>query len=232
MSRRLIARVCALSALLLAALLILVLDGHGVSWLAGVLAGAGAGGWVALGRRGASSVRHRLPVVRAERRTEQALAALEPAGWRFAHQLRGTDGIYDHVAVGLGGLIVLQSMGPEGSVTMRGGEPILEVRATPDAEPIPQRLRPRAVADAASLRDDLERVCGTRTWVQAVVVFWCDFPAGTVVDGRCVYIHGSRLAEWLGRRPHQYDERAAADVFSAVQELARAGGELPLSLAV
>ena len=228
MTLRFVARVAAASALVVAAVLVLVLDGHGVSWLAGLLAGAGAGGWVALGRRADSVRRGSLPAVRAERRTEQALSTLETAGWRFVHQVRGSDGIYDHVAVGHGGLIVLQTMEPGGTVEMRGGEPIVETRMTPESEPTVRRLRPRALADAQTFREDLERVCGMRTWVQAVVVIWGEFPAGVVTDGRCVYIHGSRLAQWLGRRPHQYDARAADDVFSAVATMVRTGAELPV----
>ena len=231
MTLRFVARVAAASALVLAAVSVLLLDGHGVSWLAGVLAGAGAGGWIALGRRADSVRRGSLPAVRAERRTEQAMSALEPAGWRFVHQVCGSEGVYDHVAVGHGGLLVFQTLEPGGTVVMRGGEPVVETRVTVDSEPTVQRLRSRAVNDAQIFRADLHRVSGMRTWVQAVVVLWCDFPAGVVTDGRCVYVHGSRLAEWLRRRPQQYDPVAVQDVYSAVATMARTGAELPLPAA-
>lgn len=228
MTLRFVARVAAASALVLAAVSVLVLDGHGVSWLAGVLAGAGVGGWIALGRRADSVRRGSLPAVRAERRTEQALSTLEPAGWRFLHQVRGSEGIYDHVAVGHGGLLVLQTVEPGGTVVMSGGEPVVETRLTPESEPTVRRLRARALTDAQTFRGDLQRVCEMRTWVQSVVVIWGDFPAGVVTDGRCVYVHGSRLAEWLRRRPQQYDERAVEDVFAAVAAMVRTGAELPV----
>ena len=78
----------------------------------------------------------------------------------------------------------------------------------------------------------MERVTGRRLWVQAVVVIWSEFPAGCVTDGRCVYIHGSRLASWLARRPHQLDPAETDDVAAAVTALIDCGGELPLPLAV
>ena len=69
-------------------------------------------------------------------------------------------------------------------------------------------------------------------WVQAVVVFWSDFPAGCVTDGHCVYVHGSRLAEWMARRPHQLNGVEAEDMFAKVTVLAEHGGDLPLPIAL
>jgi hypothetical protein len=128
-------------------------------------------------------------------------------------------------------VIVLQSMSPDGVVSLRGGEPILERRQGAGAPPL-ERLRPRAVTDASALRHDVERLTGSRLWVQAVVVIWSEFPAGCVADGRCVFIHGSRLAGWLDRRPHQLDPAGTDEVAAAVAALVECGGELPLPLAV
>src|ERR1700729_186908 len=110
-------------------LLVLLLDGHEVSWLAGVIAGGGAGAWVVL-RRGGRPTRRRGRRAgaepRAEHRTATALQPLCAKGWRFLHDVRGLDATFDHVAIGHGGVIVLQSISPGGVVTMRGGEPVLE----------------------------------------------------------------------------------------------------------
>jgi hypothetical protein len=215
--------------------LVLVIDGHDVSWLAGLVAGAGAGAWVTLQR---ARVARRFAarsagVARAERRTEAAVRPLERAGWRFLHDVAGSDGRYDHIAVGGGGVILLQSLDPEGVVTMRSGTPFVERRVDPDAAPQLSRIRPRALADAAAFREDMQSVTDCRLWVQAVIVFWSEFPAGVVTDGRCVYIHGSRLRDWIARRPHQLDPADAEELFAAVQRLAEADGEPHrLSLAV
>jgi hypothetical protein len=216
---------------MLIGVLVLIVDGHEVSWLAGVIAGGGAGAWVAL-RRGARPRRRPGVELRAEHRTAAALEPLRSGGWRFRHGVRGLDTTFDHIAIGLGGVIVLQSMSPDGVVTMLGGEPVTERRLTPESPAQVHRLRPRAVADAAAFRRDVERVTGRRLWVQAVVVIWSEFPAGCVADGRCVFIHGSRLAGWLARRPHQLDSVETDDVAAAVTALVKCGGELPLPLAV
>jgi hypothetical protein len=218
-------------------LLVLLLDGHEVSWLAGVIAGGGAGAWVVLrrgGRPGRRWSRRADSHLRAEHRTAATLEPLRTAGWRFLHDVRGLDSTFDHIAIGHGGVIVLQSMSPDGVVTMRAGEPVLEraPSAGAGAEPQLERLRPRALTDASAFRYDMERVTGRRLWVQAVVVIWSEFPAGCVTDGRCVYIHGSRLAGWLARRPHQLEPAATDEVATLVAALIDCDGELPLSIAV
>ena len=212
--------------------IVLIFDGHEVSWLAGVIAGGGAGAWVALRRGDARPRRRRGAELRAEHRTAAALEPVRGAGWRFLHGVRGFDTTFDHIAIGPGGVIVLQSISPEGVVTMRGGEPVTERRPTPESPARAQRLRPRALSDASAFRHDVERLTGRRLWVQAVVVIWSEFPAGCVTDGHCVFIHGSRLAGWLARRPHQLDAAETEDVAAAVAALVECGGELPLPLAV
>lgn len=222
----------ALVALIVAGVLVLVLEGHGVSWLAGLIAGAGAGAWIVLTRDRARSGARSPAAVRAERRTAGAVKPLERSGWRFVHAVPGPEGAYDHIAVGHGGLILLESLDPDGVVTMNAGELIVERREDPHSPPRYERLRPRALADATAVRETMQEISGRRLWVQAVVVFWSDFPAGCVTDGRCVYIHGSRLAEWMSRRPHQLDEAGADEVFASVQLLAQHTYDLALPVAV
>jgi Nuclease-related domain len=213
-------------------ILVLILDGHELTWLAGVIAGGGAGAWVALRRGGWSARRDSGAEPRAEHRTASTLAPLEGSGWRFLHDLRGFDTTFDHIAIGHGGVIVLQSINPDGVVTIHGGEPILERPSRNGTAPRLERLRPRALTDASSFRHDLERLTGRRLWVQAVVVIWSEFPAGCVTDGRCVFIHGPRLSAWLARRPHQLTPAETDDVATLVAALVDCGGELPLPLAV
>ena len=226
-----LSELAALLGVVLIGVLVLLLDGHEVSWLAGVIAGGGAGAGMAL-RRGGARPRRPHAETRPERRTAAAVEPLQSAGWRFLHDVRGLDTTFDHVAIGQGGVIVLQSMTADGAVSLRGGELILERRGDPDAPARVERLRPRALADASAFRSDVARVSGRRLWVQAVVVIWSDFPAGCVTDGRCVFIHGSRLAGWLSRRPHQLEPGATDAVAGAVAALVACEGELPLPLAV
>src|SRR5437660_3842899 len=98
--------------------LVLLFGGQELSWLAGVVAGALGGAWIAL-RRGAGRTPLRLPRaprVRAqlasdapELRTASAISSLEHSGWRLLHEVPGLDTTYDHIAIGPGGLILLQS---------------------------------------------------------------------------------------------------------------------------
>jgi hypothetical protein len=227
-----LSELAALLGVVLIGVLVLLFDGHEVSWLAGVIAGGGAGAGVALRRGGGRSRRRPLAETRPERRTAAAVVPLQSTGWRFLHDVHGLDTTFDHIAIGLGGVIVLQSMSPDGVVSLRGGELILERRTGSDTPARVERLRPRALADASAFRSDVARVTGRGLWVQAVVVIWSDFPAGCVTDGRCVFIHGSRLAGWLSRRPHQLDQGATDAVATAVAALVACDGELPLSVAV
>jgi hypothetical protein len=57
--------------------------------------------------------------------------------------------------------------------------------------------------------------------VQAVVVFWCEFPQGLVEDGPCVFVHGARLADWMCARAATLEGRMTGQVAEAVEEMAR-----------
>lgn len=216
---------------IVAGLVVIVLAGHGGSWSGGVLS-AGAAVWLA--RETRERLRDRpAPGLRSpQSRTRDVLEPLVDAGWRFVTDVPGPDGPVDHIAVGPGGVIVLESLAPRGVVSMRGGDPILESPGDGPGSPTLQRLRPRALADAGAVRENVRRLTGRRVWVQAAVVFWSDFPQGVVTDGRCVFIHGSRLSEWLSRRPHQLDDGQIDDVFIDVELLQSAPGALSLPLAV
>jgi hypothetical protein len=218
------------TAVIVLGVLVLIVDGHGVSWLAGLVAGAATAACLTLGR-GRTGRRARASETGAQRRTELAVEPLQQQGWS-QHGVAGPDGTFHHMAVGPGGLILLESMSPGGVVRMIGGEPFVEPAGEGQAPPRMQRLRPAVLADATSLRECVQRIAERRMWVQAVVVLWSEFPAGCVADGRCVYIHGSRLAEWMSRRPHQFDEAEREAVDAAVRELAARGTDFDRPVAV
>jgi hypothetical protein len=72
---------------------------------------------------------------------------------------------------------------------------------------------------AASLKDEIERRTGKRTWVQAVVVFWSDFPDGLVDDGRCIFVHGPRVHSLLHGRPSRLDRSEVREIALAVEAI-------------
>jgi hypothetical protein len=82
-----------------------------------------------------------------------------------------------------------------------------------------------ALRSAVKLNGEIERRTGQRPWVQAVVVLWSDFPEGLVEDGKCVFVHGSRLREWLEGRMRGRSERLGEGEVEAIAECVAGIGE-------
>jgi hypothetical protein len=136
-----------------------------------------------------------------ERRTERVLRGLKRHGWRFAHDIEVERGNRDHVAIGPGGVYLLETKRPHGEVSIDGDR--VHVAWIDDADSTGYempRLAWRVRAEAASLSDELGRATGQRCWVQAVVVIWAPFPHGVVESNRVVYVHGLELRRWLASR--------------------------------
>lgn len=191
--------------------LVLLIDGHGVAWLAGLVAGASTAAWLA-GVRTRSLAPARPVIDHGDQDTREQLSLLEATGWSAVHDLDARHGRYRHVAIGPGGVILLQSHRlehPWGAEDPRSQRELLI-------------LRRRALSAAANLRREIEDSTGTPGWVQAVVVVWSEFSAGCLHDGRCVFVSGPRLIDWLRRRPGQLSPGRAAEVRSALERLAAA----------
>jgi hypothetical protein len=177
-----------------------------VAWSAGLAAGGLLALWIALRDTPPRYVETWREGAEGERKTEKALRPLGRADWRVFHDVDNGHGNYDHIAVGTTGVYLLETKNLQGIVDIRGGVPHLSRRHDPDETVIFDRVRPRALANAAGLKKDIERQTGHRTWVQAVVVFWSEFPEGLVEDDKCVFIHGLRLREWMRGRPERLGE--------------------------
>ncbi len=156
-----------------------------------------------------------------ERKTAAVLAPLERSGLKVVHDVQCRRGNYDHIAVGRSGVLLLETKNPQGIIELRGGVPHLRRRDDPDADTPLTDVRPRALGAAAQLKRDLEEQTGTRTWIQAVVVFWSEFPEGVVDDGRCVFIHGAQLAGWVQGRPSRLNQGDLAAIAAALTNMAR-----------
>lgn len=189
--------------------LVLLLEGHGLSWLGGVAAGAGTAGWL-VGLRTPRVAAASSPIDHGDADTREQLTLLQGAGWSAIHDLDGRYGRYRHVAIGPGGVILLHSQRLE--------------HASRAEDPHSQRelllQRRRALSAALNLRRELEDATGRAGWVQPVVVLWSEFPAGCVQDGRCVFVSGPRLVDWLRRRPGQLSPERAVALHTALEQLA------------
>lgn len=220
-NRRLFATLC--GPFIAAGIVVAILDQDLIAWFAGLVAGAFLAMWIVLRESPPRYVESWREGAEGERKAEKALRPLERAGWRVVHDVQNGHGNYDHVAVGPSGVYLLESKNLQGVVAVQGRAPHLTRRHDPEQTVVFNRVRPRALAGAARLKGEIERRTGHRVWVQAVVVFWSEFPEGLVEDGRCVFIDGSRLCEWLQSQPSRLSradvEKISRDIDAATANI-------------
>lgn len=206
--------------LMLGGLVVLALDRHLLSWCAGATTGVLLGAWIALRESPPAYIENWHEGAEGERKTEKALAPLIRSGWSIVHDVQARYGNYDHIAVGPAGIFLLETKNLGGIVELRDGVPHLRRRLDPDADMRLDRIRPRALAAAANLKEDIQRRTGQRTWVQAVVVLWSDFPEGLVDDGRCIFVHGPRLHALIHGRPNRLNPQDVEKIATAIADIA------------
>ncbi len=205
---------------ILASLLYLIIARHPWSWIAGAVAGIFGGAWLVMRDEPPAYIAHWNEGAEGERKTAKALKPLERSGLHLVHDVQSRYGNYDHIAVGRGGVFLLETKKLNGIVELRSGVPRLRRRLDPDADTRLDQIRPRALSAAARLNHDIERRTGLRTWVQAIVVLWSDFPEGLVDDGRCVFIHGPLLRAWMRGVPTKLEQVTADELASAIMRIA------------
>lgn len=205
---------------LIAGFAVLIVERQLLSWFAGMIFGALVGVWLWLRDSPPRYVEQWQDGVEGERKTAKALRPLEGKGWTVVHDIQQRYGNYDHVAVGPGGVYLLDSKNLQGIVEIRNGMPHLSRRHDPEARSAIEQIPPRALAAAATIKEDIQRRTGHCLWVQAVVVFWSEFPEKELEHGKCVYIHGSRLKAWLAARPELLDSARVQEIATAIQRLA------------
>lgn len=65
---------------------------------------------------------------------------------------------------------------------------------------------------------------GRRLWVNAIVVFWNDFPHRCVEDDKIVYVQGRELAAYLEALPARLDDATRAEVTGVLDYLKHDAG--------
>jgi hypothetical protein len=221
-ARPLLAVVC--GPFIVAGFAVLLVDKELLAWIGGMVCGAAAAMWVAFRETPPRYVEQWHDGAEGERKTEVALMPLEQAGWTVVHDVKQRYGNYDHIAVGPSGVYLLETKNPQGSVEIRAGVPRQTRRHDPEAHTPVWSIPKQALSAAASLKGEIERRTGQCLWVQAVVVFWSEFPQQPVEEDRCVYLHGSRLETWLAQRPEQLDPARLDEIATAIQHLAEEQG--------
>lgn len=220
-NRRLFAGFC--GPLLAIGIVAYVVDTHLIAWLGGLIAGVGLALWVILRETPPRYVGKRRDGAEGERKTERELRPLERAGWRVFHDVQTGHGNYDHIAVGPTGVYLVESKNLMGVVSLEEGVPRLTRRHDPGETLSFDRVRPRALSDAARISADIQRLTGRRIWVQAIVAFWSEFPEGLVDDGRCIFVQGARLRQCLEERRTQLSRVEIQVIAAGVEGIAVEG---------
>lgn len=151
-----------------------------------------------------------------EESTAKVLGALEEDGWIVLHDLKAGRGNVDHIAVGPGGVFLLDSKRLGGSVTVDddGG---VTVRRFDDPDLSYQHTGSRHLLSLArQTHDRVLASCRLKTWVTPVMVLWAEFPQ-RVVEDRCAYVHGDELVAWLRTQPRRIAPGRVDQIAAAVK---------------
>jgi hypothetical protein len=213
---------------IVAGLVGLIIAGHIAAWTAGAMFGLGAALVIAVRESPPWYIEKWQVGAEGERKTEKVLKKLEQSRWLVAHDVACARGNYDHIVVGPGGVFLLDTKNLQGIVHMRDGNPYLRRRSDPEADESCAWIRSSALAGAARLHYELKRRAGHSPWVKAVVVLWSEFEEdeGLYEDEKekCVFVHGSRLHEWITSRPDMLDLATNEELATEIQAMAADAG--------
>lgn len=185
------------------------------AWILGVMGGMVVGLYLTLRLSGPGWIENWQQGVWGEQATAKALRPLERGGWVVLHDLPAERGNVDHIAIGPGGVFLLDSKRLGGSASVTAG--VLTVERFGDSDL--RYTHPGAGHLLGLARETHDRVrTATRLsqWVTPVMVLWGEFPQRSVVD-RCVYLHGENLADWLLAQPQRIAPNRLEQVAGAVR---------------
>jgi hypothetical protein len=142
-----------------------------------------------------------------ERKTGAILDRLAKQGWHSVHDRAGRYGNVDHIAVGPGGVFLLDSKNLSGTITLEAAGLKAEYADAPRNGFTLTSLERAMRGASAHLKGQLEATTHLRCWVQAVVVVWGHFPEAEAQGNRVTYVSGERLESWLLEQPHRLSPR-------------------------
>ena len=175
-------------------------DPHLWHWLGGVMMGMALGLWAWVRDTPPPYVEAWQRGHEGETKTAAELARL-PGSWRVFHDIQTGRGNYDHIAVGPAGVFLLESKNPRGRLVVHDGRPQLTFALDDERVWDFGAAAGQAIASARELRGYIRDTTRFTQFVQAVVVVWCDFPAGVHRLDSCTFVHGKELRAWLEAQP-------------------------------
>ena len=187
--------------------------------LAGCVAGAFAAGWGLIRDEPPAYLQSWRSGAEGERKTAKVLKPMQKNGWVVVHDIDTGRGNYDHVVVGPAGVFLLETKNLTGIVEIRDGEPWLHRRHDPEGDRHQKGIPNQALSYSVGLNKAITSRCGDKPWVQAVVVLWSDFPQQELNAGNVMYLHGSRLKDWLISQPPKLGTGAQAMIAGALAAL-------------
>jgi hypothetical protein len=147
------------------------------------------------------------------------LRRLTRGGWHLVHDRAGKFGNIDHIAVGPGGVFLIDSKRPIGVATIDGGRLVVRRRENPSDGYINDRVTPAMKSLARWLYAELQQAGAQPRWVEPVVALWCDFDGAPVTQAGVTFMHGSDLRAWLESREPVLKAPQVASLATAVAAL-------------
>lgn len=150
-----------------------------------------------------------------EQATAKVLRQLEAEGWMILHDLLAGRGNVDHIAVGPGGVFLPDSKRLAGEVAVQDGH-VMVTRFDDPGLFYTFNADPQLLRLARQTHDRVKAATRINLWVVPVLVIWSDFPQREF-QGRCAYVHGEELVNWLRRRPQAIAPERVPQIADAVR---------------
>jgi Nuclease-related domain len=193
---------------------------HGGAFLAGFIAGGVAAMFIAVREYAPAYVETWGQGCEGERKTHDVLDTL---GWQFVDDVDSGHGNYDHLAVGPPGVFLIESKNLNGISEVRDGVAWLRRRHDPAADRACTRLEPSVLRASAEVSGAIREQTGRRVWVQALVVFWNEFPQGVEKAEKIAFVHGTRLRDYLQNMSPNLDQTSQEVIGDVIARLKRDG---------
>lgn len=162
-----------------------------------------------------------------ERRTEKALRSLQRTGWYLTHDVeRPGGGNIDHLAIGPGGVFVIDTKVWSGVVTVDNAGATIAPRDDPSSSWTASGQQRTLPGAAAAVGRALAAATGrSLPGPAAIVALWSPFPQRVAACGKVTYVSGEHLADWLIGQPRQLHPQHIA----ALAEVCRSNSGLKLA---